>query len=67
MTETQQGTESRAGANEPRIITDALAIIDKGLSDMVHRELVSSDEVSDLLLDVRALLATSEEPQPVAG
>jgi hypothetical protein len=34
----------------------------------VHRELVSSDEVSDLLLDVRALLAASEpDPEPVAG
>lgn len=51
---------------EPKIITDALAIIDKGLSEMVHRELVSSDEVSDLLLDVRALLAT-EQPEPVAS
>ncbi len=45
---------------EPKIITDALAIIDKGLSEMVHRELVSSDEVSDLLLDVRMLLTAAE-------
>ena len=28
---------------EPKVITDALAIIDRGLSEMVHRELVSSD------------------------
>jgi hypothetical protein len=53
---------------EPKVILDALAIIDKGLSEMVHRELVSSDEVSDLLLDVRALLASPEpDPEPVAG
>jgi len=53
---------------EPKVLTDALAIIDKGLSEMVHRELVSSDEVSDLLLDVRALLASSEsDPEPVAS
>ena len=53
---------------EPKVIIDALAIIDRGLSEMVHRELVSSDEVSDLLLDVRALLAASEPaPEPVAG
>jgi hypothetical protein len=40
-------------------ITEALALIDRGLGDMQHRELVSTDEVSDLLLDVRVLLATS--------
>ncbi|HUF31817.1 MAG TPA: hypothetical protein VMN58_01260 [Acidimicrobiales bacterium] len=49
-------TETR----EPKIITDALAVIDKGLSEMMHRELVSTDEVSDLLLDVRMLLAATE-------
>jgi hypothetical protein len=27
---------------------------------MLHRELVSTDEVADLLLDVRSLLAASE-------
>ena len=38
-------------------ITEALALIDQGLGDMLHRELVSTDEVADLLLDVRSLLA----------
>ncbi|QGG94783.1 hypothetical protein [Actinomarinicola tropica] len=38
-------------------IAEALALIDRGLGDMQHRELVSTDEVSDLLLDVRLLLA----------
>ncbi len=51
---------------EPKIISDALAVIDRGLSEMLHRELVSTDEVADLLLDVRMLLAASES-QPVAG
>lgn len=46
---------------EPKIITDALAVIDKGLAEMLHRELVSTNEVADLLLDVRMLLASSEE------
>jgi hypothetical protein len=55
-------TETR----EPTIITDALAVIDKGLAEMMHRELVSTDEVSDLLLDVRMLLA-SAETEPVGG
>lgn len=39
------------------MISDALAVIDKGLGDLLHRELVSSNEVADLLLDVRTLLA----------
>jgi hypothetical protein len=39
-------------------IAEALALIDRGLGDMQHRELVSTDEVADLLLDVRLLLAT---------
>lgn len=39
-------------------ITEALAVIDKGLGDMLHRELVSTNEVADLLLDLRMLLAT---------
>jgi hypothetical protein len=38
-------------------ISEALAVIDKGLGDLLHRELVSSTEVADLLLDVRTLLA----------
>jgi hypothetical protein len=53
----EAATESR----EPTIITEALAVIDKGLGEMLHRELVSTDEVADLLLDVRTLLATPEE------
>ncbi len=51
---------------EPKIITEALAVIDKGLAEMLHRELVSTDEVADLLLDVRTLLATPEnEAEPL--
>lgn len=46
-------TESKA-ADE--VIAEALALIDRGLGEMMHRELVSTDEVSDLLLDVRSLL-----------
>ena len=39
-------------------IAEALALIDRGLGDMQHRNLVTTDEVADLLLDVRLLLAT---------
>jgi hypothetical protein len=44
------------------VISEALAIIDRGLGDMLHRELVSTDEVADLLLDVRSLLSAPREP-----
>lgn len=45
------------------VITEALTLIDRGLGDMTHRALVSTDEVADLLLDVRTLL-TSELVAP---
>jgi hypothetical protein len=48
-------TETRA---LDEMISEALAVIDRGLGDLGHRELVSSNEVADLLLDVRMLLAT---------
>ena len=41
------------------IIDRALSTIDSALAQMVKRELVSADEVSDLLLDVRNLLTTA--------
>ena len=48
MTETLEASQ---------VIAEALAVIDRGLSEMLHRELVSTDEVADLLLDVRMVLA----------
>jgi hypothetical protein len=39
-------------------INEALAVIDKGLGELLHRELVSTNEVADLLLDLRTLLVT---------
>jgi hypothetical protein len=38
-------------------LTQALSLIDTGLSQMMKRELVAASEVTDLLLDVRSLLA----------
>ena len=38
-------------------IEEALALIDQGLGGMTDRQLVSTSEVTDLLLDVRALLS----------
>ncbi|HAN07183.1 MAG TPA: hypothetical protein DCP89_01665 [Acidimicrobiaceae bacterium] len=41
------------------IISEALGVIDGALNDFLHRELVSSNEVTDLLLDVRSVLSKS--------
>ena len=43
------------------VIAEAMSVIDQALSTMQHRELVSASEVSDLLLDLRLLLATAPE------
>ena len=63
MTETEDVTTSTGGADakaHEAVIDEALRLIDSGLSDLMHRELVSTDEVSDLLLDVRMLLTAAE-------
>jgi hypothetical protein len=40
------------------VINEALGVIDKALAQIMRRELVSSGEVTDMLLDVRTLLTT---------
>jgi hypothetical protein len=51
------------------VISEALTVIDKALAEMLRRELVSSGEVADLLLDVRTLLTTApaSSGSPTAG
>jgi len=44
---------------EIEAINQALAMIDKNLGVMHTRELVSTSEVSDLLLDMRSILASA--------
>ena len=46
------------------VISEALSVIDKALAQMMSRELVSSSEFTDVLLDVRSLLTL---PAPVAA
>ena len=63
MTETEDVTGTRVAdfkLFDEAVIDEALRLIDAGLSDLLHRELVSTDEVSDLLLDVRMLLTAAE-------
>ena len=38
------------------VIHEALSVIDKALGQMMSRELVTTGEVTDVLLDVRSLL-----------
>jgi hypothetical protein len=62
MTETEDvtGTPEDGKVIDEAVIDEALRLIDNGLSDLLHRELVSTDEVSDLLLDVRTLLTATD-------
>jgi hypothetical protein len=46
-------------AREAAVITEALTDIDEALAKMLNRELVSTEEVADLLLDVRVLLTAN--------
>ena len=46
-------------ARDAAVITEALTVIEKALAEMLNRELVSTDEVADLLLDVRVLLTAN--------
>jgi hypothetical protein len=50
MTEQQNVTDNDA------VINEALSVIDGALAKMMQRDLVSTGEVADLLLDVRTLL-----------
>lgn len=47
-------TDARAA-----VVTEAITVIDAALGRMMQRDLVSSGEVADLLLDLRTLLTSS--------
>jgi hypothetical protein len=51
MTDQQNATDSNDA-----VINEALGVIDGALARMMQRDLVSTGEVADLLLDVRTLL-----------
>lgn len=53
---TEQLARPEVDESPDHVIEDALAVIDQALGRMMGRELVSSGEVADLLLDVRTLL-----------
>ena len=41
------------------VVTEAVAVIDGALARMMQRDLVSSGEVADLLLDLRTVLTNN--------
>lgn len=49
-------------------LSEALAVIDRSLADLMRRELVASAEVADLLLDLRSILTfvAAEPVEPAA-
>lgn len=49
-------TDQHRATHNEEVIDEALSVIDQALAKMMQRELVSSGEVADLLLDVRTLL-----------
>jgi hypothetical protein len=50
-----QGTDIARSA----VVAEAVSVIDGALAQMMQRELVSTGEVADLLLDVRMLLTAA--------
>lgn len=52
---------------ELAVISDAVQIIDDALQSISGRELLSSTEVADLLLDVRGLLSNVAVPAESGG
>ena len=61
--------EEMSGTVEQEVIVEALEIIDRGLGQLLHRELLTTAEAADILLDLRSLLAgvDAEPPVPVAN
>ena len=58
MTETIQ----RSASHDLVVLAEAIEVIDKALSEIGQRQLVTTTEVADLLLDVRQLLSERAEP-----
>ena len=56
----QQLTAAPTSDRSEAVIREALEVIDGALAQMLRRELVSSGEVADLLLDVRSALTAVE-------
>lgn len=58
MTESIEATPPTIDSHDA-VIAEALAVIDQALGRVSNRDVVSSGEVADLLLDVRMLLTAA--------
>ena len=56
---TEQLERHQTSESHDAVIAEALTVIDQSLRTIMGRELVSSGEVADLLLDVRMLLTSA--------
>ncbi|MBA2388051.1 MAG: hypothetical protein H0V69_13315 [Acidimicrobiia bacterium] len=56
-------TERPSADLQDAVITEALDVIDQALAKMFQRELISTGEVADVLLDVRTALTTTSVVQ----
>ena len=59
ISETSSVDTDEAAVARTAVLTEAVTVIDGALAQMMQRELVSSGEVADLLLDVRMLLTSA--------
>lgn len=59
ISETSSVDTDEAAVARNAVLTEAVTVIDGALAQMMQRELVSSGEVADLLLDVRMLLTSA--------
>ena len=57
--DTQTLDPEAPSADRTAVVTEAVAVIDGALGRMMQRDLVSSTEVADLLLDLRTLLTAN--------
>lgn len=59
ITQTETVEIDESAVARTAVLTEAVTVIDGALAQMMQRELVSSGEVADLLLDVRMLLTAA--------
>ena len=59
ISETSTVDTDEAAVARTAVLNEAVTVIDGALAQMMQRELVSSGEVADLLLDVRMLLTSA--------
>jgi hypothetical protein len=57
---TETPSADAAAVAHAAVVNEAVSVIDRALAQMMQRELVSSGEVADLLLDVRTLLTAAD-------